>query len=41
MITISKASDTDREVLFGNAAKRSGIRNPAIVEDPLTLKYHS
>ena len=32
MITIAKASDTDREVLFGNAAERAGISNPAIVE---------
>ena len=32
MITIAKASDTDREVLFGNAADRAGIKNPAIVE---------
>lgn len=32
MITIAKASDTDREVLFGNAAEKAGISNPAIVE---------
>ena len=32
MITIAKSSDTDREVLFGNAADRAGISNPAIVE---------
>jgi hypothetical protein len=32
MIAIAKASDTEREVLFGNAADRVGISNPAIVE---------
>ena len=32
MITIAKSSDTDREVLFGNAADRAGISNTAIVE---------
>lgn len=32
MITIARASDTEREVLFGNAADRAGISNPAIVE---------
>ena len=32
MITIAKSSDTEREVLFGNAADRAGISNPAIVE---------
>lgn len=32
MITIAKASNTEREVLFGNAANRAGITNPAIVE---------
>lgn len=32
MITIAKSSDTEREVLFGNAADRAGIGNPAIVE---------
>lgn len=32
MITIAKSSDTEREVLFGNAAERAGISNPAIVE---------
>ena len=32
MISIAKASDTEREVLFGNAADRAGISNPAIVE---------
>ena len=32
MIAIANSSDTDREVLFGNAAARAGIRNPAIVE---------
>ena len=32
MIAIAKASDTEREVLFGNAAYRAGISNPAIVE---------
>lgn len=32
MITIAKASDSEREVLFGNAADRAGISNPAIVE---------
>ena len=32
MIAIAKASDTEREVLFGNAADRAGISNPAIVE---------
>ena len=31
MIAIAKASDTEREVLFGNAAYRAGIINPAIV----------
>ncbi len=30
MFTIARFSDTDREVLFGNAANRAGIRNPAI-----------
>ena len=43
MITIAKSSDTDREVLFGNAADRVGIINPAIVEKDfwvcLTLDY--
>lgn len=32
MIMIAKSSDTEREVLFGNAAARAGISNPAIVE---------
>lgn len=32
MITIAKSSDTEREVLFGNAANRAGISNPSIVE---------
>lgn len=32
MITIARSSDTDREVLFGNAADRAGIGNPAVVE---------
>ena len=32
MISIAKSSDTEREVLFGNAADRAGIINPAIVE---------
>lgn len=32
MISIAKASDTEREVLFGNAADRAGISNPSIVE---------
>ena len=32
MITIAKPNDTEREVLFGNAAVRAGISNPAIVE---------
>ena len=32
MITIAKASATEREVLFGNSAERAGISNPAIVE---------
>ena len=32
MITIAKSSDIEREVLFGNAADRAGINNPAIVE---------
>lgn len=32
MITVAKSSDTEREVLFGNAADRAGIGNPAIVE---------
>lgn len=32
MITIAKANNTEREVLFGNAADRAGISNPAIVE---------
>ena len=32
MNTIAKLSDTEREVLFGNAANRAGISNPAIVE---------
>ena len=32
MITIAKSSYTEREVLFGNAADRAGISNPAIVE---------
>lgn len=43
MITVAKSSDTEREVLFGNAADRAGIRNPAIVEKDfwvcLTLEY--
>ena len=32
MITIAKLSETEREVLFGNAADRAGISNPSIVE---------
>ena len=32
MITIAKSDATEREVLFGNAAERAGISNPAIVE---------
>ena len=32
MITIAKSSAAEREVLFGNAADRAGISNPAIVE---------
>ncbi|MBP3792757.1 MAG: nucleotidyl transferase AbiEii/AbiGii toxin family protein [Ruminococcus sp.] len=32
MITIARSSETEREVLFGNAANRAGINNPAIVE---------
>ena len=32
MITIAQSSDAEREVLFGNAADRAGISNPAIVE---------
>ena len=32
MITIAKSSDSEREVLFGNAADRAGISNPSIVE---------
>jgi len=32
MISIAKSSETEREVLFGNAAERAGISNPSIVE---------
>ena len=32
MISIAKSNETEREVLFGNAADRAGITNPAIVE---------
>ena len=32
MITIAKLGDAEREILFGNAADRAGISNPAIVE---------
>ena len=32
MITIARSSDTEREVLFANAAERAGINNPAIVD---------
>ena len=32
MISIAKSSETEREVLFGNAADRAGISNPSIVE---------
>ena len=32
MIKIAKSSDTEREVLFGNAADKAGISNPSIVE---------
>ena len=32
MINIAKANDTEREVLFANAADRAGINNPSIVE---------
>ena len=32
MITVAKSSSMEREVLFGNAAEKAGIRNPAIVE---------
>ena len=32
MIGIAKASVAEREVLFGNAADKAGIINPAIVE---------
>lgn len=39
MITIAKSSDTDREVLFGNAAERAGIRNPAIVEKDFWVSF--
>ena len=43
MITIAQSSDSEREVLFGNAADRAGINNPAIVEKDfwvsLTLDY--
>lgn len=39
MITIAKSSDTDREVLFGNAADRAGIRNPAIVEKDFWVSF--
>ena len=39
MITIARSSDTDREVLFGNAADRAGIRNPAIVEKDFWVSF--
>jgi len=39
MITIARSSDTDREVLFGNAAERAGIRNPAIVEKDFWVSF--
>ena len=32
MIQIAKAGNSEREVLFGNAAEKAGILNPAIVE---------
>ena len=32
MITIANLNHTEREVLFGNAADKAGINNPAIVE---------
>ena len=32
MITIARTSNEEREVLFGNAANKAGINNPAIVE---------
>lgn len=39
MITVAKASDTEREVLFGNAADRAGISNPAIVEKDFWVSF--
>ena len=39
MITIARSSDTDREVLFGNAADRAGIMNPAIVEKDFWVSF--
>ena len=32
MITIAKSNNIEREILFGNAADKAGISNPAIVE---------
>ena len=31
MINFAETSDTEREILFGNAAIKAGINNPAIV----------
>lgn len=39
MITIAKSSSMDREVLFGNAAERAGISNPAIVEKDFWVSF--
>ena len=39
MITIAKSSNIDREVLFGNAADRAGISNPAIVEKDFWVSF--
>lgn len=39
MITIAKPSNIDREVLFGNAADRAGISNPAIVEKDFWVSF--
>ena len=40
MITIAKSSTTEREVLFGNAAEKADIRNPAIVEKDFWVCLH-
>lgn len=41
MIKIAKSNITEREVLFGNSAKKAGITNPAIIEKIFGYALHS